>query len=57
MLGGEEQKGKERHWGHCWVIIAREEAIDRAGAWYKLMVGAPLTAMAGGPHGLGICFL
>lgn len=54
VLGDEEQKGTQGHWGHYW---AWEEETDRAGAWYILMVGGPLTAIAGESHRLGPCFL
>lgn len=54
VLGDEEQKGTQGHWGHCW---AREGETDRAGAWYIVRVGGPLTAIAGEPHRLGPCFL
>lgn len=54
VLGHEEQKGTQRHWGNCW---AREDKTDRAGAWYTLMVGGPLTATAGEPHRLRPYFL
>lgn len=57
VLGDEEQKEKKRLWGHCWVIIPREDVMDRAGAWYKLTVGVALPAIAGDPHGLGLRFL
>lgn len=50
VLGHEEQKGTQRHCGHCW---AREDETERDGAWYTPMVGGPLTAIAGEPHRLG----
>lgn len=53
VLGDEKQKGKQRHWGHCWVIIPREEVRTEMEPHTNLRWEYCLQLLLGIPPGWG----